>query len=385
MNTSYPLQLFIPDFMIYPFIFAGLLLSYGSNAMAFDINPFKEYNGSIELVQTFEQPVLEMMVSSIINPVHEELTVKTLFLVRDSRKPGAESINDELIKRVIRGVRWNDDPLHFLPENPQQWLMNFERASQLANQDQINENFDLFYRSHHADLQFLHAMASTETESAQATRNAILSWIEFTYKVASGYIPIHTPFKKLGNFLTPQSAKFIKKYFTKNGRRLNWTPAYLFSLKCTREIIPPSTVGMLDCTNTPWLPPKQDVQNIALGSLLHVIQDSFSDSHVTRHPDYDGNYSLIHGRSAVQTFNAYQKQSIRLHRGADSYPRDMDQPMKQEGFNVEEVSAEIVSYALVDRKRARYRNRHAIVNAKLKKGLFHLLEPNAEAGSGKYK
>ena len=143
--------------MINPFILAGLLLSYGTNALAFDINPFKEYNGGTELVQTFEQPALEMMVSSIINPVHEELTVKTLFLVRDSRMPGAGSIDDALIKKVIRGVRWNDDPLHFLPENPRQWLMNFERASQMT--DRINENFDLFYRSHHADLQFQHAMA----------------------------------------------------------------------------------------------------------------------------------------------------------------------------------------------------------------------------------
>lgn len=369
-------------FMINPYILTGFLLSYGIHALAFDINPFKEYNGGTELVQTFEQPALEMMVSSIINPVHEELTVKTLFLVRDSRMPGAESINDELIKKVIRGVRWNDDPLHFLPENPRQWLMNFERASQLT--DQITENFDLFYRSHHADLQFLHAMASSETESAQFTRDAVMGWIEFTYKVASGYIPIHTPFKKLGNFLTPRTAHFFKKYFTKNGRRLNWTPAYLFSLKCTREVTPPLTAGPLDCADTNWLPAKQDVQNIALGSLLHVIQDSFSDSHVTRQPDYDGNYSLIHGRSAVKTFNAYQKQSIRLHRGADSYPRDMDQPLKHEGYNLEEVSAEIVSYVLVDRKRSMRQNRHAVIIAKLKKGLFHLLEPNAEAGSGKY-
>lgn len=371
--------------MINPFILAALLVTYGTNALAFDINPFKEYNGGAELVQTFEQPALEMMVSSIIHPVHEELTVKTLFLVRDSHMPGAESIDDDLIKKVIRGARWNDDPLHFLPEYPRQWLMNFERASELAEQGGINENFDLFYRSHHADLQFLHAMASTETESAQLTRNAILSWIELTYKVASGYIPVQTPFRKLGNFLTPRTAQFVKKYFTKNGRRLNWTPAYLFSLKCTREVMPPSAVGVLDCADTPWLPPKQDVQNIALGSLLHVIQDSFSDSHVTRHPDYEGNYSLIHGRSAVQAFNAYQKQSIRLHRGADSYPRDFDQPLQQQGFNLEEVSAEIISYALSDRKRARHQNRHAIVTAKLKKGLFRLLEPNAEAGSGKYK
>ncbi len=375
--------------MIKRIIFLSLLkLTYlifipSSTVLAFDINPFKEYKGGTELVQTFEQPAAEIVVSSIINPVHEELTIKTLFFVRDTRMPGFELIDDDLIKKVIRGVRWNDDPLNFLPDNPRQWLLNFEHASKIA--DRITENFDLFYRSHHADLQFLHAMASNEEESAQFTRDAIMSWIEFTYKVASGYIPIHTPFKQLQKFLTSKAGKVFKKYFTQQGRRLNWTPAYLFSLKCSREVTLPSAFGELDCSQTEWLADKKGIQNIALGSLLHVIQDSFSDSHVSRNPDYDGNYSLIHGRSAIQTFNTYKKQSIRLHRGADSYPHDMDKPPMQSGFNLEEVSAEIISYVLSDRARPKHKNRHAMVSAKLKEGIFHLLDPNAVAGSGKYK
>lgn len=375
--------------MIKPIIFISLVsLTYlifipSGTVLAFDINPFKEYQGGTELVQTFEQPAAEIVVSSIINPVHEELTIKSLFLVRDRHMPGFDLIDDDLIKKVIRGVRWNDDPLNFLPDNPRQWLLNFEHASKIA--DRINENFDLFYRSHHADLQFLHAMASNEEESAQFTRDAIMSWIEFTYKVSSGYIPIHTPFRQLQKFLTPKSNALFKKYFTQQGRRLNWTPAYLFSLKCNREVTLPSTFYELDCSQTNWLVDKKDIQNIALGSLLHVIQDSFSDSHVTRNPDYDGNYSLIHGRSAIQTFNTYKKQSIRLHRGADSYPHDMDKPPMQNGFNLEEVSAEIISYVLSDRVWPKHKNRHAMVSTKLKEGIFHLLDPNAVAGSGKYK
>lgn len=369
--------------MVIRFILLCVILFSTDIVLAFDINPFKDYNGGTELVQTFEQPATELLVSSIINPVHEELTIKTLFLVRYNRMPGFELIDDDLIRKVIRGVRWNDDPLNFLPENPRQWLLNFEHATQIA--DRIDKNFDLFYRSHHADLQFLHAMASSENESAQFTRNAIMSWIEFTYKVASGYIPIHTPFKQLRNFLTPTAGLFIRRYFTQNGRRLNWTPAYLFSLKCTREVTLPSTFEELDCSSTPWLPRKQDIQNIALGSLLHVIQDSFSDSHVDRTPDYEGNHSLIHGRSAIKTFNTYKKQSIRLHRGADSYPKDMDHPPLQHGFNLEEVSAEAISFALSDRVRSKHKNRYAEINLKLKKGIFNFLEPNAKAGSGKYK
>lgn len=364
------------------FIVLIALLFHSSIIFAFDINPFKEYKGGTELVQTFEQPITEIVVSSIINPVHEEITIKTLLIVRNRRMAGFELIDDDLIEKVIRGVRWNDDPLNFLPENPRQWLLNFDYASKIA--DRIDESFDLFYRSHHADLQFLHAMASSEIETAQFTRESIMNWIEFTYKVSSGYIPIHTPFKQLGKFLTPNTSLFFKKYFTGNGRRLNWTPAYLFSLKCTREVSLPPEFEALDCSQTTWLPNQQDIQNIALGSLLHIIQDSFSDSHVTRSPDYEGNYSLIHGRSAIHTFNTYKKQSIRLHRGADSYPHDMDEPM-QKGFNLEEISAEVIEYALSDRSQPKHKNRHKVINLKLKEGIFHLLDPNATAGSGKYK
>ena len=122
-------------------IFLCLLMSSTSIVLAFDINPFKEYNGGIELVPTFEQPAAELLVSSIINPVHEEMTIKTLFFVRDTRMPGYELINDDLIKKVIRGVRWNDDPLNFLPENPHQWLLNFDHATRIT--DRINKSFDL--------------------------------------------------------------------------------------------------------------------------------------------------------------------------------------------------------------------------------------------------
>ena len=373
------------QYYVYQLIFLGPICLFSDSVLSFDINPFKEYKGGTELVLAFEQPAEAILVSSIINPVHEELTIKTLSLIIDKRMSGFELINDGLVKKIIRGVRWNDDPLNFLPHNSQQWLSNFEYASKIS--DRINGNYDLFYRSHHADLQFLHAMASSEGEPAQSTLNAIMSWIEFTYKVASGYIPIHTPFKRLKSFLTPEASLVFKKHFTHNNRRLNWTPAYLFSLECTREVALPSSIGKLDCSKTTWLPTKLDVQNIALGSLLHVIQDSFSDSHTSRNPDYDGKYSLIHGRTGVKAFNTYKKQSIRLHRGADSYPHDMNQPLIQSGFNLEEVSAEVISYALSDRIRPRHKNRYALVNSNLRNGIFYLLDPNSSAGSGsdKYK
>lgn len=348
---------------------------------AFDINPFKKYDGSKELILDTEQSA-GIVASIIIHPVHEELTVKTFTLVKNKKMPGYRSINDQLIEKVIRGVRWNDDPLHLLPDYPYEWFQNFKHASNIA--DRINSNYDLFYRSHHHDLQFLHAMASSDIETAATTQNAIMMWMEFTYKVSTGFLPIHTRFSQLGQFLTPKAAQSFKKYFNQNGLRKNWTPAYLFSLQCNREVILPDWFMPLDCSKTPWLPRKEDVQNIALGSLLHVIQDSFSDSHVSRDPEYEGQYSFIHGRSFINTFNAYTKQSFHLHRGADSYPRDFEDSLSEQGFNLEEVSAQIISNVLSDRSKSAHKNQWNRTSTYLSNGVFKVINAKATAGPGKY-
>lgn len=357
-------------------------LVLSSPSFGFDINPYKKYDGSRELVAGSEK-LNALLTSIIIHPVHEELTVKTLYYLRDAKLPGLQLIEEKLIESAIRGVRWNDDPLHLLPDYPKDWLLNFEHASDLA--PRLTNNFDLFYRSHHHDLQFLHAMAASDNEPARETQTKVLAWVEFTYKVATGYLPIHTHFRNLSGFLTPQSSRIFRKYFTQNGRRLNWTPAYLFALKCRRPVSPPDQYAGLDCSQTDWHPEKNHIQNVALGSLLHLLQDSFSDSHVTRRPQYDGQYSLIHGRSAIDTFNAYAKQSINLHRGADAYPKDFDTSFSQEGYNLEKISAEVVSNLLVDRNRSRRHNRWHLVITGLKNGLFKLNYKQAIAGSGKYK
>ncbi len=160
-----------------------------------------------------------------------------------------------MIYKVIYGVRWNDDPLHLLPNHPYEWLMNFEHASDIAKR--ITPNFDLFYRSHHSDLQFLHAMADSETESALTTKNAVLAWMEFAYKVTTGVIPINTRFSKLGRYLTSGTAAIFKKHFNHNGRRKNWAPAYLFAFKCNWEVSLSDYFGKLDCSVTPWLSKKR--------------------------------------------------------------------------------------------------------------------------------
>ncbi|GKS69522.1 hypothetical protein W03_15260 [Nitrosomonas sp. PY1] len=356
----------------------------GSQAYAFDINPFKKYDGSHELVLNDEntQKAAGVVASIIIHPVHEELTVRSFNLVKERRMPGFERINDELIETVIRGVRWNDDPLNLLPDHPIAWFDNFKNASE--NSDRITSHYDLFYRSHHHDLQFLHAMASSDQEKAGDTLKAVMMWSEFSYKVASGFIPIHTHLDKMHQFLSPEAARSFKKHFTHDGLRKKWTPAYLFSLKCIREKVGSNLFTPLDCSETDWRPMKKNVQNIALGSLLHVIQDSFSDSHVSRNPEYEGEYSLIHGRSKINNFNAYTKQSFNLHRGADGYPRDFEAAMSEQDLNLEEACAQVISNVLLDRNKSKKGTHWRKTANYLENGVFRIINPNALAGAGKY-
>lgn len=365
-------------------ILALMSLLGSIEAYAFDINPFKKYDGSHELVLDDDntKKAAGIVASLIIHPIHEELTVRSFKLVQERQMPGYQRVNDFVIEKTIRGVRWNDDPLTLLPDHPSVWFDNFKNASE--NSDRITDHYDLFYRSHHHDLQFLHAMASSDEEKARDTQKAVMMWSEFSYKVATGFIPVHTRFSKMYQFLSPEATHTFKKYFTNDGLRKNWTPAYLFSLKCVRQKVGQNLFTPLDCSETDWMAAKENVQNIALGSLLHVIQDSFSDSHVSRNPEYEGEYSLIHGRSAINTFNAYTKQSFNLHRGADGYPKDYEGPMSERDLNLEEVCAQIISNVLSDRGKSRKKMLWSKTAGYLKNGVFRIINPNALAGAGKY-
>ncbi|WP_295624827.1 hypothetical protein [uncultured Nitrosomonas sp.] len=367
-----------------PIVLILMFLLGGMPVYAFDINPFKKYDGSHELILNDEntEKAAGSVASLIIHPVHEELTVRSFNLVKERQMPAFERINDELVEKVIRGVRWNDDPLNLLPDHPMVWFDNFKNASE--NSDRITDRYDLFYRSHHYDLQFLHAMASSDEEKAGDTQKAVMMWSEFSYKVANGFIPIHTRFSKMHQFLSAEATRTFNKYFINDRLRRNWTPAYLFSLKCIRQKVGENLFTPLDCSETDWRPAKENVQNIALGTLLHVIQDSFSDSHVSRNPEYNGEYSLIHGRSAINTFNAYTKQSFNLHRGADGYPKDYEEAMSEHDLNLEEVCAQIISNVLSDRNQLRKKMQWHKTENFLKNGVFHITNPNALAGAGKY-
>ena len=206
------------------------------------------------------------------DPLHETITWNALDcaldqgLVRDAdglklcrplsfaeraKEPG----NDD--SPLIRGVWWNDDPEQLLNSvNYPRFALNMARAERDARTPgEITSASRMQYRSHYGDLQFLHAMAAADGEPAGETRRKMLDWLEFAYAVASGRLDSA---RTLGEVDMATSREFF-------AGQADWTVAKLFN--------PRESLG------------EDLLPEHALGSMLHVIEDSFAAGHTGRKAD----------------------------------------------------------------------------------------------------
>lgn len=277
------------------------------------------------------------------DPVHENLTKVTL-------KHAAVFGNDTDIKKTpayqlpyIRGVFWNDDPTKLLwPTNagtPQsflngatalEWAQTIKRAEKIAdtawlcrdtaqkvpcvgNTEAITAckakkkqdiekcdlglaelGKDLLSRSHFGDLQFLHGMAGKEGEKASDTKAHMLTWAEFCFKVAGGAIAA-TDSLKQADAMVPGISRLLVNDTLPDSK----TIAELFG--------------------------DSNIKELAEGSLLHMIQDSFSDSHVkrvvlNRTSTIDGVPKDVFARDAILRFYTYPGQDKSRHKQCDKEP-----------------------------------------------------------------
>lgn len=206
---------------------------------------------------------------NIGEPVHEELTARAL------RAAGMIGMKDKYTSRkaweYVRGALWNDDPEGLLFDDKdwtKQWrpsttkyssgakfvtkFKSGERAAEKGKKLGPAE-VSLLKRSHFGDLQFLHGMA-VEGEKAATTRANMLRWAEFTYKVGTGEIGGNTLLAQVPVAGIPELFPVLRKG---------------------------TTVEMLFCIRGN-LRRLADVKKRAIGSLLHMVQDTFAASHTER-------------------------------------------------------------------------------------------------------
>lgn len=140
--------------------------------------------------------------------------------------------------------------------------------------------------THYGPLQFWHAMRSSDTETTGETRAKMLDWVDVAYKVATGRIGgsenYCTFFKgrpAISSAMVPANFPYCADR-PGNANRGRGYPAWrvhtLFSMRCRDPIF--STT----CDEAIGERGAALARRNAGGALLHLIQDSFSQSHVAR-------------------------------------------------------------------------------------------------------
>ncbi|KAK1521311.1 hypothetical protein CPAR01_14834 [Colletotrichum paranaense] len=202
-------------------------------------------------------------------PFHESLTLSALISSKSGTPQGTtlESATNHDWEH-IRGAVWNDDPdcqLFSDTHNSNHsytlgfdWALKFKSAEKEWNPNNLGftRMKNVTGRSHYGDLQFLHCMASDRDEEPEVTKANIMTWMEVMYKLATGEDDKITP-------STVVSQSPLGVLFPDDSLPPNWLSlAYLLSKDSKFK-------GL-------------DIGRRALGSMFHVIQDSYAIGHAKR-------------------------------------------------------------------------------------------------------
>jgi hypothetical protein len=230
----------------------------------------------------------------INDPVHENITLYGL--IDAGLVPPGTKFNADEVWEYMRGAMWNDDPEGLLFDNNEkenknwssgiEWKGHFDEGGKKAKAGKpIGQGDTLTARSHYGDLQFIHGMASKDGEKASETKGKIMMWAEFTYKVSIGEIAENTTLDNI-----PVSG--IPAIF-KGTAQEKQTVRSLFHVNKTGS-----------------------TQKRAIGSLLHIIQDSYAEGH-TQRASTGGN-----SRGEVESFHSYTNQDEEKHGDKDAFPAE---------------------------------------------------------------
>lgn len=345
-------------------------------AHGFGLDPYSEYDkNSMDYRSSF-------LSSFKFTPRHEQLTLKAINASRIS----SDYKSSEFREGVIRGIRWNDDPLSFARANGHIYYLSFKDSCD--HSETVDPSWDLLYRTHCGDMQFLHAMASTPYETSKVTREKIMMWLEFSFKVSSGEIDKDWRFVSLAKQYLERNTTWewaFNYLMTNNGTiRLDWQPEWLFTLHCGRwftwsGLFFRARLTELTCDDLNNQFTEQEIQDIALGSLLHLLQDSFSRSHVLRDRSGGVEMSAVSGVGRILQFGNYGMQDQELHGKADltiSY-KDFHKE-----FDLIDISARIIELAVMQRgdNRSRWQEAKEMLDR-----VFEVVEPSKLPGDIGYK
>ena len=271
---------------------------------AFQITPNQSrYDSKLASMAGFQQRVCQEASEHFLflfkSPVHEAITQAAFGCDKDDLADCAKKNHASVA--TIWGSRWNDDPPFRMTSGPSVckfdqtirantqpacWYAVFTDAEKKSAAGQIfGPGYALLYRVHFGDLQFLHSMANQDGDSPETTRGRIMMWAQFAWGIATGTLPRDHYLRDLG-------IAGLGGYFPGDQ-----SATILFSL------------GNPAFQN-------QQIAEVALGSLLHMVEDSFSKSHVSRSDplgqECDGMPGVVQPGLILQ-FHSYAHQNKKAH------------------------------------------------------------------------
>ncbi|KAK4207376.1 hypothetical protein QBC37DRAFT_433530 [Rhypophila decipiens] len=285
-------------------------------------------------VYDIESPWQAFWLGKKTAPVHETMTITSLVhsQCRDSdirrNIDQWEEANDET-KEICRGAVWNDDPAitlwtdqrydnwYFTPKlsvDYSEWIQ-VSRALGFGPLPLLPEMPSASYypeylnaRSQAGDLLFLHSMARVEGEDPHLTKHDLLLWIEVMYRIAIGEWGFEE-WQPLGNIelrdrpITSEDRfPFLRWFHDTSLPKASNTIKWMLSRDSEYRML--------------------NIQRRALGSALHIIQDSFSHSHTRREEIQDDvPWKPHYGR--IITFHVWEGQSHKKHSHYDHCHHDM--------------------------------------------------------------
>lgn len=252
------------------------------------------------------------------SPVHEAITLAAIECTAAAgNEPDCVTLQSIGKHRtLLYGVRWPDDPPFVLSASspprkikcdvrvtlrstaqPQCWRALFEdagkRAAAILRQSPGKPAFGpgdyLLYRSHYGDLQFMHSMGAFDGERASDTRQRMKMWATFLWGVATRELPTDRYLRDLG-------VDGLGAYF-------------------------PGDMTATNLLATGIVEVRKDLDQVALGAMLHMVQDSYSQAHTERAPEPGGTCAgLEFGRPGkILRYYSYARQQGELHDEEDTF------------------------------------------------------------------
>lgn len=240
---------------------------------------------------------------------------------------------------LIEHVRWPDDPTRMLSNKrsiskfgtlikgvpPEAYGSCKKRAKE--GEFRITED-GLLCNSHYGKLQFLHAMAEKNGEPASKTRSRMEEWLKFSFMVATSRQELNDnyctfwkqnqEYPNLSNIMYEPSFS-ENKWCEERGQWRKYVPfihpfpawnvGTSFNLVCKGPLVS-------DTCNFYSSDPSV-IRLIALGSILHMIQDSYSNSHVNRGSSGPEAKVIC---NPIAGFNGYFDQDSNKHTISDKWP-----------------------------------------------------------------